>query len=118
MSAQAAVPGVGDFRTDPLFPRIERAVASMLAKGKVVTAVDMLVTMQLLAPDKLEDWRRGRVPYLEQVTDCNLTRLSRLLRILRFHAHVYSSCRRKPFTTATARVRSRRCGSPRRRCES
>ena len=87
MSAQAAVPGVGDFRTDPLFPRIERAVASILAKGKVVTPVDMLVTMQLLAPDKLEDWRRGRVPYLEQVTDCNLTRLSRLLRILRFHAH-------------------------------
>jgi hypothetical protein len=43
--------------------------------------------MQLLAPDKLEDWRRGRVPYLERVVDCNLTRLSRLLRVLRFHAH-------------------------------
>jgi hypothetical protein len=27
------------------------------------------------------------VPYLEKVIDCNLTRLSRLLRILRFHAH-------------------------------
>ena len=32
-------------------------------------------------------WRRGRVPYLERVINCNLTRLSRLLRILRFHAH-------------------------------
>jgi len=28
-----------------------------------------------------------RVPYLEKVIRCNLTRLSRLLRILRFHAH-------------------------------
>jgi hypothetical protein len=27
------------------------------------------------------------VPYLERVINCNLTRLSRLLRILRFHAH-------------------------------
>jgi hypothetical protein len=27
------------------------------------------------------------VPYLERVVHCNLTRLSRLLRILRFHAY-------------------------------
>lgn len=30
---------------------------------------------------------RGRVPYLEKVINCNLRRLSRLLRILRFHTH-------------------------------
>jgi hypothetical protein len=35
----------------------------------------------------MEDWRFGRVPYLEMVIHGNLTRLSRLLRILRFHAH-------------------------------
>jgi len=87
MSVKAAVPGVDNFCADPLFPKIERAVAAILAKGKVVAPVDVLITMQLLAPHKLEDWRRGRVPYLERVVDCNLTRLSRLLRILRFHAH-------------------------------
>jgi hypothetical protein len=38
-------------------------------------------------PDRLAQWRRGRVAYLEQVIDGNFTRLSRLLRILRFHAH-------------------------------
>ncbi len=86
-TAKATVPGVANFRADPLFPKIERAVASILAKGKVVAPVDVLVVMQLLAPDKLEDWRRGHVPYLERVVDCNLTRLSRLLRVLRFHAH-------------------------------
>jgi len=79
--------GVDDFRADPLFPRVERAVAAMLAKGNVVAPVDVLVAMQLLAPDALTDWRRGRVPYLEKVVRCNLSRLSRLLRILRFHAH-------------------------------
>jgi hypothetical protein len=49
---------VDTFRDDPLYPRIVRAVERLLARGKVVAPVD-----------------------------CNLTRLSRLLRILRFHAH-------------------------------
>ena len=43
--------------------------------------------MQLLSRDDLQHWRCGRIPYLEQVISCNLTRLSRLLRILRFHVH-------------------------------
>lgn len=84
---RTAPPGVENFCADPLFPRIEGAVTAVLAKGKVVAPVDVLVAMQLLTPEHLEDWRRGRVPYLEQVIHCSLTRLSRLLRILRFHAH-------------------------------
>jgi len=86
-STRTSVPGVEDFRADPLFPKIERAVLSILAEGTVVAPVDVLVAMHLLAPDSLEDWHRGRVPYLERVIRCNLTRLSRLLRILRFLAH-------------------------------
>lgn len=80
-------PTVDSFRDDPLFPRVERAVADILANGKVVATVDVLVRMDLLAPEKLEDRRLGRVPYLEKVIHCNLTRLARLLRILRLHAH-------------------------------
>jgi hypothetical protein len=77
----------GDLSDDPLYPRIVRAVDAILANGKVVAPVDVLVRMGLLTPEHLEDWRRGRVPYLERVINCNLTRLSRVLRILRFHAH-------------------------------
>lgn len=80
-------PSVETFRADPLHQRIERAVAAILEDGKVVAPVDVLVGMGLLTRDHLEDWRRGRVPYLERVVKCNLTRLSRVLRILRFHAH-------------------------------
>jgi hypothetical protein len=87
-------PGIGSaryslatFRSDPLFPRIERVVATILEEGKVVRPVDVLMGMQLLGSRDLEAWRRGRVPYLEQVIKCNLTRVSRLLRILRFHVH-------------------------------
>lgn len=54
-------------------------VGTILEKGKVVTPVDVLVAMQLLKHDDLEKWRCGRLPYLEQVISCNLTRLSRTL---------------------------------------
>jgi hypothetical protein len=78
---------VATYRDDPLFPQIERIVSAILAKGKVVAPIDVLVGLNLLAPEKLEEWHRGRVPYLERVINCNLARLSRLLRILRLHAH-------------------------------
>ena len=70
-----------------MFARIERAVAAILVNGKVVTPVDVLVKMAILAPKDLEDWRFGRVPYLERVIRGSLSRLSRLLRILGFHCH-------------------------------
>ena len=75
------------YRDDVLYPRIVRAVAAILKRGKLVTTVDVLVQMGLLSRAHLEDWRRGRVPYLERVVRGNLIRLSRLLRILAFHAH-------------------------------
>lgn len=78
---------VATYREDPLYPRIVRAVAGLLQQGKVVAPVDVLIRMGLLTQEQLVSWRHGRVPYLERVIDCNLMRLSRLLRILRFHAH-------------------------------
>jgi hypothetical protein len=79
--------GIAKYRDDPLYPRIVRAVDAILANGKVVAHCDVLVGMGLLTAEKLGVWRRGEVPYLERVVAGNLTRLSRLLRILRFHVH-------------------------------
>jgi hypothetical protein len=70
-----------------MLPRIEHVVAEQLAGGNVVTPVSVLVDLGLLRPEHLADWRRGRVPYLERAINCNLSRLTRLLRILRFYAH-------------------------------
>ena len=52
------------------------------------------------APDLTQIVQQRGVPYLERVIDCNLTRLSRLLRILRFHAHDLNL---KPSATAYMR---------------
>lgn len=78
---------VATFRDDPLFPKMSSAVETILERDKVVRPIDVLIGMQLLSRDDLEEWRCGRVPYLEKVIDCNLTRLSRPLRILQFHVH-------------------------------
>jgi hypothetical protein len=80
-------PTLADYRQDTLYPRLVRAVQDLLQRGKVVTPVEVLVGMELLTREHLEDWRCGRVRYLEAVIHCNLNRLGRLLRILRFHAH-------------------------------
>jgi len=86
MNPRAQV-NVDTYRDDRLYPRVAQAAEALLAKSNVVAPVDVLVRMGLLEPKRLEDWRRGRVPYLEKVIGCNLNRLSRLLRILRFYAH-------------------------------
>jgi hypothetical protein len=78
---------LSNYREDPLYPRIVRATDEILKKGNVVRAIDVLVGMGQLTPAQLEDWRAGRIPYLERVIAGNLMRLSRLLRILRFHVH-------------------------------
>ncbi len=46
--APSSAISVANFRADPLFPRIERAVAGLLARGRVVAPVDVLVSMGLL----------------------------------------------------------------------
>jgi hypothetical protein len=46
---------VDQYREDPLYPRIVRAVEPLLARGKVVAPVDVLVGMGLLDPAKLEE---------------------------------------------------------------
>ena len=79
--------GVDTYYKDRLYPRIVRAVSAILERKDSVAPVDVLVEMDLLKVEHLEDWRFGRVPYLERVIRCNLTRLGRLLRILRSHAH-------------------------------
>jgi hypothetical protein len=78
---------VSNYRSDKYYPRIVRAVEAILARSQVVAPIDVFVQLDLLRPADLEDWRFGRVPYLEKVIRCNLEKASRILRILRLHAH-------------------------------
>lgn len=74
------------FKTDPLYPRVTRAVHELLKRKSVVAPVEVLIEMSLLTPTHLTDWRMGRIPYLEKVVICNLSKCVRILELLRRHA--------------------------------
>jgi hypothetical protein len=78
---------LNDYRSDKFYPRINRAVAAILDRGDVVTPIEVFQEMSLLERERVEDWRGGRIPYLEKVIRCNLSSTGRILRILRMHAH-------------------------------
>jgi hypothetical protein len=70
-----------------LWRRIAAAGNAAIAKNGYATAIDALLGTGWLQPDKVEDWRRGRVPYLEQVTVASLPKISTAMRIFRRWAH-------------------------------
>lgn len=76
-----------NFRDDILFSRVEKAFAKILSKGTILEPIEIFVEMGLLTSQKVSDWRFGRVSSLERVVGCNLSKASRILRILRYYAH-------------------------------
>lgn len=66
--------------------RLERKIAAVAASAlsarQVVTPVEILIGIGWLNTAQVEDWRRGRVPYLERVATANLAKLSNALRLL------------------------------------
>jgi hypothetical protein len=78
---------VTTYRQDPYYPRVVRAVATILARSDVVAPVEVLLEMGNLTPKNYEAWSRGHVPYLERVFAGSLSKANRLLRLIGFHVH-------------------------------
>ena len=56
--------------------RVERAAEAALAHHKYVSVIDVLTGMGLLAATHVEDWRKGRIDFLERVIQGNLKKIS------------------------------------------
>jgi hypothetical protein len=78
---------VANYRQDPCYAPIVSAVEGLLREKGFVAPVELFIRMKLLSPESAEDWRRGQISYLERIIRCNLSKASRILRILRMHAH-------------------------------
>ena len=78
---------VANYRQDPYYAQIVKAVDGLLREKGFVAPLELFIRMDLLSPESVENWRRGRIAYLEMVIRCNLGKASRILRILRMHAH-------------------------------
>ena len=74
-----------NYKKDKLYPAVSRAVDEMLQTSNVIAPVDVLVRLQRITKQQYEDWRFGRIPFLERVCLGNLEKLSRLLRVLDYH---------------------------------
>ena len=75
-----------NYTKDQLYPVVARAVAEMLKMSDAITPVDLLLKLQRITKQQYEDWRFGRIPYLERVCVGNLSKLNRILWILDLHA--------------------------------
>lgn len=74
------------YKKDKYYKKITGAVHEILKEGTVVTPVDVFIKIGNLNEERYQDWRLGRIPYLEKVISCNLSKASRILRILQYHA--------------------------------
>lgn len=61
---------------------IQVAGQAVSERGEV-SPIDVLVGLGWLSPQRLRDWRAGRVPYLEAVVVANLARISKATKYFR-----------------------------------
>lgn len=73
-------------RSDPLLPLVAEVVSEILETGDVVTPLEVLVRLEIVEPEQLDVWRRGGLPYLERGITAGLSRVARVLRLVREHA--------------------------------
>jgi hypothetical protein len=86
--------------------KVARAAEAAWAKHKFVTAIDVLVGVGWLEPRRVDEWRQGRVDYLERATIASLGKISTAMRCFRRWAQARGL---KPSETAyVARTRDRR----------
>ena len=95
-----------NYKKDKYYPKIVIAVKKELDIKKYVSPIDVFKNMDLLDIEHVENWKNGRTPYLEKVIKCNLNKASRILGILRYHAHDLNL---KPsLTSYTRKTKSRK----------
>jgi len=78
---------VENYRSDKYYPGLVRAVNSILGREDCVSPIEIFIEMGLLSVESVAEWRVGRLPFLERGIQCNLSKASRILRLLRMHAH-------------------------------
>jgi hypothetical protein len=67
--------------------RVVQAAEEALYKQQYVSPIDVFLGMKLLQPVHVIDWRKGRIPYLEQVIQGNLSKISFYMKCFRAWAN-------------------------------
>ena len=88
-----------------LIGAVHSAMYQQCQRWGYAAPVDVLMEIGVLPKEKYEDWRRGRIDYLERVCTVNLRKLSFIMREIRAYAQKSGL---KPSVTVYKQWRSRR----------
>ena len=66
--------------------KVHSAMYELVKKNGVASPVEVLIEIGVLPKEKYEDWRNGRVSYLERVCQINLSKLSTINHEIRVFA--------------------------------
>jgi len=66
--------------------KLDSVMSQLLCEKKMITPLEVLLGAGILSPKDVEDWRFGRVPYLEKVCRINLTALSFIMKEIKNYA--------------------------------
>lgn len=69
-----------------LIGKVHSSVYQQCQRRGYAAPVDVLMDVGVLPKQKYEDWRNGKVPYLEAVCTCNLRQLSFIMKQVRTYA--------------------------------
>ena len=69
-----------------LTSKVNSAMYQQCRDRGFATPVDVLMEIGYLSKKDYENWRHGRVPYLERVCTANLSKLSTVMHQMRFYA--------------------------------
>lgn len=69
-----------------LIGKVHNSVYQQCRKRGYTAPVDVLMDVGILQKQKYEEWRFGKIPYLEAVCNCNLRQLSFLMKQIRCYA--------------------------------
>ncbi len=69
-----------------LTKKVHQAVASQCQTRGYATVVDVLMDIGILSKQNYNNWRNGKVAYLEQVCNANLSKLALVLKEIRVRA--------------------------------
>jgi len=81
---------VSNYKEDKYYPKVLKAFGDILIYSSEIKPVEVFQRMRLLTSEDLEDWYFGRIPFLEKVIQCNLSKASRITRLIGFIAHDFN----------------------------
>lgn len=72
-----------NLKNSELIGKVHSAVYQQCQRRGYAASADVLVEIGVLSKQKYEEWRFGKIPYLERACTCNLHQLSAIMRQIR-----------------------------------